>query len=186
MSLLIAGLILWTAVHFLPSKGIVLKEKFVTSLGENGYKGAFTVLILASLAMIVFGWRSITPSHLYALPDIARPISMILMVLAFVLFGAAKQSTRIKQFIRHPQFSSVIVWSIAHLLLNGDSRSVLLFGWLGLWALLEIIAINKREGAWVKPEVPPLANELKLLVISLVIFTVLVFLHPYLAGVAVY
>lgn len=186
MSLLIAGLVLWTVVHFLPSKGMSLKQKLLDSLGEKGYMGVFTILILVALVLIVFGWRSSVPTHLYILPEIARPIALLLMVCAFLLFGAARQSTRIKQFIRHPQLSSVIVWSIAHLLLNGDSRSLVLFGWLGMWALLEILAINKREGDWVKAEIPPVAKEAQWLVISFLIFTTVAFAHPYLAGVAVF
>ena len=185
MSLLIAGLVIWTLVHFLPSKGISFKRKLLDSLGANGYKGVFSLLILTALVLIVFGWRSSVPSHLYALPAFVKPIALILMVMAFLLFGAAKQSTRLKQYVRHPQLTSVIVWSIAHLLLNGDTRSLVLFGWLGIWALLEIFAINKREGEWTKPEIPTMAKEVQWLVVSLVIFAVLVIAHPYLAGVAV-
>jgi hypothetical protein len=74
---------------------------------------------------------------------------------------------------------------MAHLLLNGDSRSVLLFGWLGVWAVLEIFFINKREGVWVKPDAPAWSREIKGVVISLVVLAVVVFLHPYIAGVPV-
>ena len=185
MSLLVAGLLLWSIVHFVPSKGATIKLKLLDSLGENGYKGLFTFLILSALALIVFGWRSSVPAHLYTLPDIVRPIAMVLMAVAFLLFGAAKQSTRIKQFVRHPQLMSVVVWSGAHLLLNGDTRSVLLFGWLGAWAVFEIIAINKREGEWVKPEIPAIGKEVQWLVVSSVIFAVVIIAHPYLAGVAI-
>ncbi len=62
-----------------------------------------------------------------------------------------------------------MVWATAHLLLNGDSRSVLLFGWLGIWALLEIVFISRREGEWVKKPVPGWSREIRGLAISLVI-----------------
>jgi uncharacterized membrane protein len=42
--------------------------------------------------------------------------------------------------------TAVLLWSASHLLTNGDSRSVSLFGGLAIWALLEIILINRREG----------------------------------------
>ena len=110
---------------------------------------------------------------------------MLLILVAFILFGASNYPTRIKQLIRHPQLTGVIVWAFAHLLLNGDSRSVLLFGSLGAWAVLEIIFINKREGEWVKQPPPGWAREIRGLVISLVVFVVVVMLHPYMTGVSI-
>ncbi|MDX2476612.1 MAG: NnrU family protein, partial [Gammaproteobacteria bacterium] len=64
----------------------------------------------------------------------------------------------------------IIVWSIAHILLNGDSRSIILFGSMGLWAALEIIVINRRSGKLEKAAPPAWPREIKGLVISLVIF----------------
>lgn len=185
MTLLIAGLFLWTAVHFVPSIGTGLKQQWINHLGKKGYAISFAALIILALIFIVFGWRSSTPSHLYLAPDIVRHIAMLLMVPAFVLFGAAKYTTRIKRFIRHPQLTGVMVWAAAHLLLNGDTRSVVLFGWLGIWALVETFLINNREGQWVKPAAPGWGTEAKGLLISVAIFVAAVFLHPYFAGVPI-
>ena len=185
MGLLIAGLLIWCLVHLMPSLATPLKQNLITRLGDKGYKLLFTVLMLTSLALIVFGWRSATPSHLYQLPGYTRHIAMLLVLIAFVLFGASNYPTRIRQLIRHPQLTGVIVWAFAHLMLNGDSRSVLLFTSLGTWAVLEIIFINKREGEWVKQPVPGWARELRGLVISLVVFVVVVMLHPYMTGVSI-
>jgi uncharacterized membrane protein len=160
-----------------------LKQKWIGQMGENGYKLAFTVLILISLALIIFGWRSSVPSTLFVLPFFSRPILMLLILIAFILFGASHYQTRIKSYIRHPQLTGVALWATAHLLLNGDSRSLVLFGWLGVWAILEIILINRREGEWVKPSPPGWVQELKGLAISIVIFVVVVKIHPYIAGV---
>ncbi len=186
MALLITGLLLWTIVHFIPSIGISIKGKWINRLGQMGYTISFSALIVASLILIVFGWRSITPFQFYVLPEVVRPISIVLMVLAFLLFGAAMHPTRIKRLVRHPQLASIIVWSTAHLLLNGDSRSVVLFGWLGLWAAAEIFFINKRDGVWVKEAAPGWGQEIKGVVISLVIFAIAAVAHPYFAGVAIH
>ncbi|MBW8185447.1 NnrU family protein [Shewanella sp. NR704-98] len=78
--------------------------------------------------MIVFGWRAAPIDFVYTLPQSIKPIAMILMLIASLLFAAAKQRANIKRVIRHPQLTSVLVWSIAHLILNGDSRSLILFG----------------------------------------------------------
>ncbi len=185
MGLLIAGLLIWSLVHFIPSLAAPIKQKLITQLGENAYKLLFTVLMFTSLALIVFGWRSAVPSHLYQLPEFTRHIAMLLVLIAFILMGASNYPTRIKQFIRHPQLTGVVVWAFAHLVLNGDSRSVLLFGGMGLWAILEIIFINRREGEWVKQPVPGWAREIRGLAISLVVFIVIVMLHSYIAGVSI-
>jgi uncharacterized membrane protein len=185
MELLISGLLIWSIVHLTPSIKPSVKTKWVGALGATGYKLSFTALILISLALIIFGWRSSVPSFLYQLPGFVRHIATLLVLIAFVLFGAANYPTRIKNFIRHPQLTGVMVWATAHLLLNGDSRSVLMFGWLGVWALLEIIFISRREGEWVKKPAPGWAREITGLVISLVIFAVVVAIHPYIAGVPI-
>ena len=185
MFVLTLGLVLWAAVHFVPSIGQPIKRGWIELLGQRGYTISFSIIVIISLLLIVLGWRSTTPTQLYALPDFVKPIAIVLMVIAFVLFGAAKHPTRIKRFVRHPQLVSIIVWSIAHLLLNGDSRSVLLFGWFGCWAILEIIAINRRDGEWIKAQAPSWGQEAKGFAISLVILIVAAAAHPFIAGVGI-
>ncbi|MEM8498501.1 MAG: NnrU family protein [Pseudomonadota bacterium] len=186
MSLLIAGLLLWSFVHFIPSLLPGLKQSWKGALGEGGYMGSFSLLLLASLTMIVFGWRSSTPTLVYLADPVFRPVGIGLMVVALVLFVASKPPTSIKRFLRHPQLTSVVVWSIAHLLMNGDSRSVLLFGGLLVWAVLQMLFINRREGAWQKPEAPGLVGDLKVIGIGIAVFGVVAWLHPYLAGMPVF
>ncbi len=45
----------------------------------------------------------------------------------------------------------VVVWAVAHLLVNGDLASLVLFAALGLWALAEMAVINRAEGPWSPP-----------------------------------
>lgn len=184
MYLLIIGLLLWSAVHFIPSFVAPLKTKWIKSLGNKNYQISFALIVVLSLVIIVFGWRSITPTILYIPVETARSVSLFLMVFAFILFGASQHVTRIKQFIRHPQLTSIIVWSCAHLLSNGDDRSIVLFGGMAIWAILEIIAINRREGVWKKPDNPSWSVEIKGIAISLVIFIVSALAHPYISGIS--
>lgn len=186
MGLLISGLLLWSFVHFVPSLMPGLKQSWKGALGEGGYMGSFSLLIIAALVMIVFGWKAATPTLVYVADPGLRPIGIALMVLAFVLFVAAKPPSSIKRFLRHPQLSSVVVWSCAHLLMNGDSRSVTLFGGMLVWAILEMIFINRRDGAWQKPEAPGLVGDIKVVAIGVVVYGVVAWLHPYLSGVPVF
>ena len=185
MGLLIAGVLVWCLVHLFPSLAVDTRQRLITKLGENTYKGLFVLLMFFALALIIFGWRSTVPSHLYQLPGFTRHLSMLLVLVAFVIFGASNYPSRIKRLIRHPQLTGVIVWAIAHLVLNGDSRSLVLFGGLGLWAILEIILINRREGEWVKQPAPGWVKELRGFIISLVVFGAVVMLHPYMTGMRI-
>ncbi len=184
MEILIGGLLLWALVHLSPSLLQTLRTGLIAKIGDNGYKALFSLLIIVSLVMISYGWRHTVPSHLYLLPAFTKHIAMLLILIAFILLGAAYYNTRIKILIRHPQLTGVVVWSFAHLLINGDSRSVLLFGCMGIWAILEMIFINRRDGIWIKPSAPRWSKEFTGLAISLVIFLVAAMAHPYLSGVA--
>ena len=60
---------------------------------------------------------------------------------------------------------------------------VVLFGGLTLWAILEIVLINRRDGAWVKPESAPRRNDLLLVVVGFAAYLVFAFAHRWLFGV---
>ncbi len=181
---LVLGVALWSGVHLIPSLGLSLKAGLIQKLGENGYKGVFSVMIITAIILIVVGWRATDPVTLYDPPNWAGSSTALLMFNAFVLFVAANHPTRLKRVIRHPQLTGILLWSIAHLIANGDSRSLILFGGLGLWSLIEIRMINSREGAWVKPDAPSILIEIRGLAIGIVVFMAALFLHPYFAGVA--
>jgi len=55
---------------------------------------------------------------------------------------------------------------------------------MGLWAVAEIRLLNRRDGAWQRPEALPLVAELKPLVGAAVAFAILFAAHPYFAGVS--
>jgi uncharacterized membrane protein len=123
----------------------------VARLGSNPYRGLFTLVIVASLVLMVFGWRQIIPETLYSPPAWGRLAAAPLMLIAFVLFVASNMAGNLKRWLRHPQLTGVATWAVAHLLANGEDRSVLLFGVMLVWALLAIVLINRRDGAWQKP-----------------------------------
>lgn len=187
MTLLTLGVLLWAIVHLIPSLAPSIKQSVVGSAGENGYKGVFSVLMLAALGLIIFGWRSIEqPTYLYTLPLWTRHLGMLLVLLGFILFVASGQPTRIKQYLRHPQLTGLILWAGAHLMMNGDSRSLVLFGGLGLWAILEIVLINRRDGDWIRPDAPPLGQDIKVLVIAVLVYAAVAWAHPWFTGVALF
>jgi uncharacterized membrane protein len=184
MAWLLTGLTLWIVVHLVPSVAPALKARLHAALGAGPYRGVFALLVLLGLVLIVIGWRSAVPALVYAPPAWGRMAAFPLMFVAVLLFGASHAKTNLKRLIRHPQLAGVLLWSVSHLLANGDTRSLLLFGGLGTWALLEMVLISRREGAWVKPERAAPKSELVGVIVSIIVFAVLVALHPYFAGVS--
>lgn len=183
MAALSIGVLLWVVVHLIPTIEQPLRQRLISRLGENGYKGIFALTILIALVLIVLGWRATPEAYLYVLPAWSRTVGLFLMILSFVLLGAAHYPSLIRRYIRHPMLMGVFVWAGSHLLMNGTTRALVLFGGLGVWALLEMPLINRREGEHVKPGVPDFSGELKGVFISAVIFIVVLTLHPYFAGV---
>lgn len=185
MALLIAGVVLWSITHLLPSVAPAVRSNLAGKLGEGPYKGLFALDIVIALVLIVYGWKSATAAYVYTPPLFGSPVIHLLMLLALILFAASSAPTNIKRYIRHPQMMAVILWGVAHLLSNGDGRSVTLFGGLTAWAILEMVFINRRDGAWQKPESKPIAADLITVVIGILLFTALLYFHRNLFGVAV-
>lgn len=183
MSLLMTGLVVWFSVHLMPAVAKDLRRKLIVKLGMMPYKGIFALLIISSVVLMVFGWRSVSPEYLYHPPAWSRTVTSLIVLVAFILFVGAQAKTNIKRVLRHPQLTGLLLWCIGHLLANGDSRSLILFTALMIWGVLEMIFINRRDGEWKKPELVSLKNDVFVVIGGVVLFAVLLVAHPYLSGI---
>jgi uncharacterized membrane protein len=186
MTLLVSGVLLFAVVHFIPTFMSGLKAGLLRRLGEGGYKGIFSLLLLLAFGLIIAGWRNTTPVLVYPPPPALHPFALGLLALAFLLLVLTARPSRLRRLIRHPQLSGVALWGVSHLLLNGDNRSLVLFGGIALWAIIEIVAINRREGVWIKPDVPSWGAEGLTLLMAAITVAIVVAIHPWLSGVAVW
>jgi len=184
MTLLVLGVVLFALVHWLPVVGRPVREKMVAAMGLGPYKGVFTLLIVGSIVLMVFGWRAVIPEAVYDPPVWGAHLALLLMFVVMVLFVASGGKSVVRQWIRHPMLTAMVLWAVTHLLANGENRSLVLFGGIGLWALLTIPLTNRRDGPRERPERGPLAGEIKLLVISAVVYAVVLFAHPFFTGVS--
>jgi uncharacterized membrane protein len=183
MTLLALGLLIWIGVHLFPSVAPGSRDRLMQRLG-NAYMGIFALLILTGLVLIVLGWRSAIPTYFYFPPMGLRHAAMLVVVIGFVLVVAASFPTRIKRYIRHPQLTGVLLWALAHLSVNGDSRSILLFGAIAAWCLVSMWTINRRDGEWVTPEITGgWWRDALIPVIGIVLAVLAVKFHRYLAGI---
>lgn len=183
MTLLISGVIFWSIVHLMPSLAPGVRATLVAKLGEWPYKGLFAIDIIIALTLIIYGWKTATPAEIYVPPLYGSPIPLVLLAAAMLLFIASALPNNLKHYIRHPQMTAVLLWSIAHLLTNGDSRSVVLFGGLGLWSIAEMLLINRRDGDWQKPPATAFSKDVITIIVAIAVFKAVGYFHLTLFGV---
>ncbi|MDZ7587889.1 MAG: NnrU family protein [Parasphingorhabdus sp.] len=185
MGALIAGIILWSFAHLMPSVLPGPRAVLQTRLGVGPHKGLVALTLALALALIIYGWRHMVPEYVYDPPVWGRHLNFLTMFFAIILFGASQGKSRLRQWVRHPMLTGVLVWALGHLAANGDTRSLILFGGMGLWALVSIFTISAKEGHWVKPaEVASIGRELLGILIALVLYGILFASHQWFAGVA--
>lgn len=179
MTLLVLGLAIWFLAHTFKSAAPRARAALTERLGAGPSRGLVAVVILVGLVLMIVGFRSAPYIAVYTPASWAIHLNNLLMIGAVVLFGAANSTSRIKQRLRNPMLTGVVVWAIAHLLVNGDLASLILFGGLGAWAIVNIRLIDVAS-PWVRPTPGPVAVEVRLGIISLVVFAGIAAIHTWL------
>lgn len=178
MILLILGMILWIGAHYFKR----LAPDARSALGKPG-KGIIAVAIILSLVLIILGYRSADFITIWTPPSFLTGINNLAMLLAFWVYGssAAKGAKAWPAYkTRHPQLLAVKIWAAAHLLVNGDLASIILFGGMLGWAVGSVILINRDTPDWTPPAPAGRPTYIRLAVISLVMFTITVTIHMWL------
>ena len=121
-----AGVIIFFGVHLIPFFSD-LKRFLQDKLGSNPYKGVFSLVSLAGLLMIIFGFESST-TYLYTANSNAYLYSKYVMFFSLTFLVASSLPSYIKKITRHPMSLGIAVWSLLHLAVNPDTSSVVLFG----------------------------------------------------------
>lgn len=149
MIVLVIGLIVFLGVHLVPTSPPA-RDGLVAKLGENGYKGAFSLASLLGFVLIVWGMamarHSTADPQLWTPPVWTRHLAFALMLPSFILLVAAYVPSRIRDMVKHPMLAAVKIWALAHLIANGDLAGLLLFGSFLAWAVYDRISV-KRRGA---------------------------------------
>lgn len=140
MLLLILGLALWWGVHLFKR----LAPGARAALGPGG-RGLVAGLLIASVALMVIGFRNADVSPLWEPPRFLTHLNNLMMVAALYLFAADGVRARAALAMKNPQLTAFKIWATAHLLVNGDLASILLFGGLLAWAVVTVILL-KRAG----------------------------------------
>lgn len=148
---LILGLVIFFAAHVVPtSPG--LRNGLIERFGAPAYKAAFSLVSVAGLVLIVMGYHKLQVLtgknvEIWTPPDVMRHITFLLMIPALILLVASQIPSRIRTATKHPMLAGIKLWALAHLLVNGDLGSILLFGSFLGYAVFDRISVKRRAAA---------------------------------------
>jgi uncharacterized membrane protein len=169
------GVALWAYSHLMKR----VTPNFRASLGEEKGKLVATALTVLALALMIWGYRGAEVITLWNPPSFFTHINNLLMLGAVFLLGLGYVPGLLRSKMRHPMLGAVKLWALAHLLVNGDLASVILFGGMLAWAVFDMIKINKMT-QWTRPAAGPVLYDAAYGVASLGVFAAIAWLHAYL------
>ena len=162
-------------IHFLVS-GTALRGLIVALVGERAFTGVFALAAVFGLGWIAWAYHDAPVVGLWHaawlpwIPTLVMPFALILVVSAFTTpnpttrapngdAGEATPVLGIVRIMRHPLMWGVGLWAGAHLIANGDTASVLMFGGLLCLALIGPLQIDAKHRRRFGEAWPPLAAE---------------------------
>lgn len=165
MGALVTAMVLFVGGHFVLSAA-PLRDRLVGMLGEKGFAGAYSALMIALLVWAGFAYGDAPYVELWGTPVWTRHLAPLLVLPGVVLVALALLTPNpmavmgegllqrddpapgVFRITRHPMMWGIALWAVAHLMANGDAASLVLFGGLLILALggsLHIDAKRKRK-----------------------------------------
>lgn len=175
MLMLVSGNALFIVAHLFKRIAPDLRA----AMGAWGM-GLFAALLLVSTVMMVVGYRAADGAFFWGRTPMMTGINNVLMLVSIYLFAAAGMKTALARRMRHPMLIAVKIWALAHLLVNGDVPSFVLFGGMLAWAVMQMIMINRAEPDWAPPALAPLRKEGMAVIGSVVVFAGIAAIHGWL------
>jgi uncharacterized membrane protein len=163
MGSMIAASAFFLFIHFGVS-GTRLRDALVARLGEGAYRGLFSLASIAGLVWMVRAYDRAptiaTWGQLLALRPLVFVVTFVGVLLAVIglaspsptsvgmegkLAQGAAAVHGMTRITRHPFLWGVALWALAHLIVNGDLASGILFGTLALLALFGGASIDAKR-----------------------------------------
>lgn len=163
LSWLILFAMLFVAQH-LGVTSTPLRDSLVRAMGEKTYVGVYSIVSILLLVLLVRAYNASLPSTLlWPTVDLLRLVPLLLMPLALLLVvgGVATRNPTIVGVVlesdapvpvagvlriaRHPVQCGILIWSVSHLVANGDLSSLLFFGTFAVVSGYGMVLIDKRK-----------------------------------------
>lgn len=188
MSVLVLGLVIFLGLHSVRIFAEPWRTKQIARMGEKRWKNLYSVASVVGLVLIVWGYGIARrePVVLWARPVWAPHLAALLTLIAFILFPAAHiPGNHFKAWVRHPMVVGVGLWAFAHLVANGTSNAIVLFGAFLVWAVFDYLAALRRDAALgIVYPAGAVSKDLMAVVSGGVVWVVFAFwLHGWLIGV---
>lgn len=187
MSILIAGLIIFFAVHSVSILNEGWRNRMVVRIGDGPWKGIYSLVAIIGFILIIqgYGLARQESAVLFFAPHWLRSLAMLLLLPVFPLMLSTYFPGRIQKFARHPMLVATILWSFSHLLVNGKLVDILLFGAFLLWAALDLYSMRQRTPRTIPGAPTSRVNDLIALLLGLALYGLyVVWLHTLLVGIA--
>jgi len=182
MIILLFGLLLFIGIHSL--RELKLRDSLIARFGHNAYRGGFSIVAIAGLVLIVIGKSQAAFTMIYEPAFELQIISHMLMLPAIILFVAGVlPRSHLRQLLIHPMLVGTMLWGAAHLWANGDVASVLIFGSIGLWAVVKFVSLTINNLP--THQKPSLGWDVATLVLGLAIFRLITEYHGQLFGIGI-
>ena len=191
--LYIAALIIFFTVHIIPLNK-KLRAFSTDTLGVKTYLGLFTLIILGSIVMIVWGWNDFSNVYFYEPTTVIKQFHLALMLPVVYLWVAAEVPNNLKRYIKHPMLTGMKLWALGHLMANGDLRSMLLFVSILIFSIIAVLVENKavenravenKREAFKKIKSTPITYHIGVVAASIVGYGAMAYFHGTLFGVPV-
>lgn len=161
MVLLLAAAILWVGVH-VGIAGTAVRARLVRSLGEVGFRVAYSLVSVVSITLLVMAWQAAPLVPLWSVGEAYRWLMALLMLPVLVLFVASVVTPNptavggkldeagprgIQRITRHPMLWSFAGWAALHLIAKGSVSGLLFFGAFLVTSLVGMPSIDRKLAA---------------------------------------
>lgn len=161
MDLLIAGCLAFFITH-LGISGTPLRAALLRLLGQPIYTGVYVLISIGTFAVMLYGYGQASHSDFLWAPSVeAYWVTKALLLIAFLLLAMGamvKNPTQVMmdkavedelagllKITRHPIQWAILIFSIGHIIANGDVASIWLFGTLALVSALGMLSMDARR-----------------------------------------
>jgi uncharacterized membrane protein len=190
LAILILGLVVFIGAHVF----VTYRDQrgaLIARLGEGPYKGLFSLTSIVGVVLIGWGfarYRATGWIDVWHPPAAMRHVTVLLMWPAVICATAAYIPGDIKRVLKHPFLVGVKLWAFAHLLVNGDLGSIILFGSILAWAVYDRITLKHRADTGASPiPIGGRRNDIIAIIVGTILYLGLGFLfHPLVIGVPVF
>ena len=184
MIYMIAGLALFFGSHLYTTfRSRAPGRDLRARLGYGPYMGLYSLVAIAGIALIAVGYDAMRPAAIIWAPPVwTKHLNVTIQLLAFViLFAAYTPTGHIRKTLKHPMLVGVKLWSLGHLLANGELNSIILFGSFLAYAVIDRIMLKKRGDNG--PPADVTGDALAVVIGGGFWLVMLLWLHPVLFGV---